>query len=147
MEDDVRIYGNSFIESAMGGSIHIGKRTHIQPDCHIHAYLGKIRIGASVEIAPACGFYCYNHGMKPGIAIMDQPLVSKGDISIGDGSWIGHGVTILQGVDIGNGAVVAAGAVVTGNIPANAVAAGVPARVIGFRDAASIPDESTASPI
>jgi maltose O-acetyltransferase len=51
-------------------------------------------------------------------------------IVIGDGAWIGARVTILPGVTIGPGAVVGAGSLVTTDIPANAVAAGVPARVM-----------------
>ena len=131
--DRVHIYGETFLETGMGGQIRIGESTHIQTGCHIHAYLSEIRIGKQVEIAPGCGFYCYDHGMAPGIPIMEQPLNSKGDISVGDGAWIGYGVTVLQGVTIGSGAVVAAGAVVTQDVPADAIAGGVPARVIGHR--------------
>lgn len=45
------------------------------------------------------------------------------------GASIGCGCIILCGVIIGEGAMVAAGAVVTGDVPANATVAGVPARL------------------
>lgn len=133
LQDRVHLYGESFIETGLGGQILIEEATHIQPGCHLHAYLSEIRIGRQVEIAPGCGFYNYNHGMAPGRLIMEQPLHSKGGIRVHDGAWIGYGVTVLQGVTIGQGAVIAAGAVVTHDVPANAIAAGVPARVVGTR--------------
>lgn len=132
--DRVHLYGDTFLETGMGGRVLIEEGTHIQPGCHLHAFLSEIRIGKKVEIAPRCGFYCYDHGMVPGISIMDQPLQSKGPISVGDGAWIGYGVTVLQGVSIGAGAVIAAGSVVVRDIPENAIAAGAPAKVLKFRD-------------
>ena len=44
--------------------------------------------------------------------------------------WIGANVTVLPGVTIGKGSIIAAGAVVTKDVPANMIAAGVPAKVI-----------------
>lgn len=130
----VHLYGNVFVETGLGAAIRIGEGTHIQPGCHLHAYLSDLEIGREVEIAPNCGFYTYNHGMAPGVTIMSQPLESKGGIRVGDFSWIGYGAVILQGVTIGEGAVIAAGAVVAGDVPPNAIAAGVPARVVRYRD-------------
>ena len=51
-------------------------------------------------------------------------------IHIGKRVWFGANVTVLQGVTIGENAIVAAGAVVTKDVPANAIVAGVPAKVI-----------------
>ena len=133
LQDRVHLYGDAFIETGMGGSIFIGEGTHIQPGCHIHAFISEVRIGKQVEIASGCGFYNYDHGMAPDRPIMEQPLSSKGGIFVGDGAWIGHGATVLQGVTIGEGAVIAAGAVVVHDVPDYAIAAGVPARIVGSR--------------
>lgn len=58
----------------------------------------------------------------------DNPLL------IGNDVWIADRVTILSGCRIiGNGAVLAAGAVVTHDVPAYAVMAGVPARILKMR--------------
>ena len=79
-----------------------------------------------------------------GVAIADGVLIRDSDdhdieiegykktkpIKIGNHVWIGQKVTILKGVTIGDNSIIAAGAVVTGDIPENCIAAGVPARVI-----------------
>jgi len=133
IQNGVHLYGDAFIETGKSGRIYIDEGTHIQPGCHIHAFITDIRIGKQVEIASNCAFYNYDHGMDSDRPMMTQPLASKGGIIVGDGAWIGHGVTVLQGVSIGKGAVIAAGAVVTHDVPDNAIAAGVPARVVRSR--------------
>jgi len=135
LADKVQIYGDSFLETGSNARIYIGARTHIQPGCHLHAHVSNIEIGECVEIAANCGFFSYGHGAVLGKLIMEQPLNSKGDIRIGDGAWLGYGVTVLQGVTIGAGAVIGAGSVVSRDIPENAIAAGVPAKVIRYRTA------------
>lgn len=54
-------------------------------------------------------------------------------IQIGNDVWIGARAIILDGVKIGDGAIVGAGAVVTRDVPAYAVVAGVPAKVLRYR--------------
>lgn len=58
---------------------------------------------------------------------------SKGPIIIEDEVWIGVGALILSGVKIGKGAIVAAGSVVSKDIPAYAIVAGNPAKIIKYR--------------
>jgi acetyltransferase-like isoleucine patch superfamily enzyme len=126
------------IETGDEGSLIIGNDTHIQPRCQFSAYKGKIIIGSDVQIAPFCAFYPYNHRFEAGNSIKDQALFTKGGIVIEDDAWIGVGVIVLDGVRIGKGAVVAAGAVVIHDIPDEAIAAGVPARVKKMRKDLSV---------
>ena len=58
---------------------------------------------------------------------------SKGDITVENDVWIGHGSKILSGVSIGDGAIIGANSLVTRDIPPYAIAAGSPARVIKYR--------------
>jgi phosphonate metabolism protein (transferase hexapeptide repeat family) len=60
-------------------------------------------------------------------------------VHIGHDVWIGHGAIVLPGRSIGTGAVVAAGAIVTKDVPAYAIVAGNPARIIRRR----FPDDIT----
>jgi acetyltransferase-like isoleucine patch superfamily enzyme len=150
--DRAQLYGDSLLRTGLGGSISIGAETHVQTGCTFVAALSPIRIGRQVEIAAGCSFYSFSHGVAPDTVIMKQPRTTKGGISIGDGAWLGHGVTVLDGVRIGNGAVIGAGAVVSRDVPDNAIAVGIPARVMAHRndwvtgisaEAASIPGFST----
>ena len=56
-------------------------------------------------------------------------------VVVEDGVLIGANAVVIEGVHVGEGAVVAAGAVVIEDVPANAVVAGCPARVIKQKDA------------
>ena len=51
---------------------------------------------------------------------------------IGDGVYIGPHTCIVEGIKIGNNATIGAGAIVTKDIPENATAAGVPAKVLNY---------------
>ena len=63
---------------------------------------------------------------------VERPSVAP--VRIGDRVWIGTRAVVLKGVTVGDGAVIAAGAVVHDDVPAGAVVAGVPARVVGRAD-------------
>jgi acetyltransferase-like isoleucine patch superfamily enzyme len=129
------IHQDCIIETGFGGCLTLGADTHIQPRCQFSSYLGSLVIGSYVQIAPYCSFYPYNHGYAPGELIKKQPLQTKGGIFIDDDAWLGVNVIVLDGVRIGRGAVIGAGSVVTGDIPDGAIAIGTPARIIKMRSA------------
>jgi acetyltransferase-like isoleucine patch superfamily enzyme len=110
--------------------------------------VGHVRIGRHALIGSKVVIIDHDHGsLDAGFAEQrhvppaQRPLVSKGDIRIGDNVWLGDNVVVLSGVSIGDGCVVGANSVVRTDLPAAAVCAGIPARVIrtheGLADPAS----------
>lgn len=93
----------------------------------------RIEIGQGAMIGPHCYITDHDHGTAPGIPVSAQPLLSA-PTRIGKGAWLGAHVSVLKGVTVGDGAVVGAGAVVTCDVPAGAIAVGVPAKVVGWRE-------------
>ncbi len=71
-----------------------------------------------------------NHGYEDPSVPIGQQFAPPRPVSIGDGSWLGHGCIVLPGASVGRHVVVGAGSVVTGDLPDFSVAVGNPARVI-----------------
>ena len=130
--DRVRLQSDVYVQTGQGGSVTIGADSRLQRGCQVEAYVAPIRIGSRVGLSPRCALYSFDHSFKPGAPYSGQPLQTKGGITIEDDVWLGHGAIVLSGVRIGKGAVVGAAAVVTRDVPAGAVVAGVPARVINI---------------
>jgi acetyltransferase-like isoleucine patch superfamily enzyme len=139
LQDRAQINRDCVLEISENGSITIGPQVGLQMGCILHAGLHPIVIGKRAQIAAGCCFYTDNHGVEGGQEIFGQASTSKGPIIIGEDAWLGVGVKVMSGVTIGRGAVIGAGSVVTREVPDNAIAAGVPARVLKFRQK-PIPD-------
>lgn len=101
--------------------------------CNRNTFLcgGEINIEKNVLIASDVCVVSENHSIDPlsDIPFKDQPL-KFGNVSIGEGSWIGEKVIILPDVNIGKKCVIGAGSVVTKSIPDFSIAVGNPAKVI-----------------
>jgi galactoside O-acetyltransferase len=131
----------------IGNGVFIGSQAYIQG-----RFDGRCRIGDFVWIGPQSYFdardlVLESHvGWGPGAKVLgsvhtgvpaDVPIIQTDleikPVRVCDWADIGTGAVLLPGVTIGKGAIVGAGAVVTQDVPAFAVVAGVPARVISWR--------------
>jgi acetyltransferase-like isoleucine patch superfamily enzyme len=122
------LYRDLYLETQETGSIHIGNDVVLSRGVHIVAYTDII-LEDGVMIGEYSSIRDANHQVIAGSSVRHSGHTGK-PIRIQRNAWIGRGVTILGGVSIGEGAVVGANAVVTKDIPAGAVAVGIPAKVI-----------------
>jgi len=129
------VYVSPTVSVRNGARVSIGAGSHIGQWSCLWAgdSDGRIEIGDHALLAPdvfiTASDYDFDAGPGP---VMDLPKRER-DVRIGSNCWLGAKVVVVAGVTIGDGAVVAAGSVVTRDIPENAVAAGVPARVVRMR--------------
>jgi virginiamycin A acetyltransferase len=109
----------------------VGRNVYIGANCSI----GSVSIEDDVLIASNVSIM--NGSSQHGIERLDIPIRDQpGEfmpVTIGEGSWIGERATVAA--DVGKHCVIGAGAVVTKPIPDYAIALGVPARVVRFRNA------------
>lgn len=117
--------------------IVIGNHCLIRYNAHITA-TNSITIGDNLLTGTNVFITDNSHGNTDktilGIPPTERPLCSKGSVSIGSNVWLGNNVCVLPGVKIGDNSIIGANSVVTKSIPANAVAAGIPAKVIRLID-------------
>jgi acetyltransferase-like isoleucine patch superfamily enzyme len=85
-----------------------------------------IRLGRNVGVGG--GSYIFAHGLW--LSALDGYPVTYGEVNIGDNVWLPWGCFVMPGVNIGDGAVIGARSVVTKDVPAGALAAGTPAKVL-----------------
>jgi acetyltransferase-like isoleucine patch superfamily enzyme len=116
------------------GEVSIGAKTVIGQECTISAYQ-HVSIGRECIIADRVMLIDFDHGVTE----VERPIRAQGiykrDVRVGHNVWIGYGACILRGVSVGENAVIGTSSVVTKEVPANAVVAGTPARVIRVREA------------
>jgi len=116
------------------GVVEIGAKTVLGQECTISAY-NRVRIGEQCVIADRAMFIDFDHG----VVEVERPIRRQGiytrEVEVGSNVWIGYGACILRGVRVGDNSIVGTNSVVTKDVPANAVVAGIPARVVRMREA------------
>jgi acetyltransferase-like isoleucine patch superfamily enzyme len=116
--DDTQLGHNLTVERAakIGSWVRCSPGTHITSSCVL---ADRVFLGAGVRTVN--DRYLIWHDLE-----QEPDLIPP---SFGYGARVGSGATILAGVSVGDNALVGAGSVVTHDVPAGAVAYGVPARV------------------
>jgi acetyltransferase-like isoleucine patch superfamily enzyme len=116
------------------GEVSIGAKTVIGQEATISAFQ-HVSIGRECILADRVMLIDFDHGVTE----VERPIrlqgIYKRDVRVGHNVWMGYGACVLRGVSIGDNAIVGTSAVVTAEVPADAVVAGVPARVIRMREA------------
>lgn len=137
-----------------GGRLDIGHRCRIDRDVEIvvqpgatltlgdDVYIGhgsvlvcaeSLKIGDDTMLADMVCVRDVNHRRLPGLPLRESGIETR-PIVIGRDCWLGSKVTVVAGARIGDRTTVGANAVVTGELPGNCVAAGVPARILRMND-------------
>ncbi|HTY97776.1 MAG TPA: acyltransferase [Solirubrobacteraceae bacterium] len=142
------------LEIGRHATLRIGRWAWIGHGCKIRAHEGLVEIGAKTVIGQECTISAFQHvsigreciiadrvmliDFDHGVTEVERPVrlqgIYKRDVSVSHNVWIGYGVCVLRGVNVGENAIVGTSAVLTTDVPANAVVAGVPARVIRMRE-------------
>lgn len=121
-----RAYAHLEAKLGLGSVVFAG--SVIQPSAKIGSHV-IINTGAIVEHDCVLGDYVH---VGPGARL-------AGNVCLGEGAFLGVGTSVIPGIKIGSWSVVGAGSVVTKDIPSQAVAYGVPARVHRFLSLPRIP--------
>lgn len=98
-------------------------------------YPEKISVGRNVRITAGVRILTHYFDTRF-VPTPERPFrFYHGEVQIGDNVFIGVNAVIAKPVKIGDGAVIGANSVVTKDIPANAIAVGSPAKIVGERPA------------
>jgi acetyltransferase-like isoleucine patch superfamily enzyme len=141
-------------EIGRAATVHLGRWSWIGHGSKIRVHEGELRIGAKTVLGQECTVSSFRHvsigrecivadrvmfiDFDHGVVEVERPIREQGiykrDVRIGHNVWIGYGASFLRGVTVGDNAVVGTYTVVNRDVPANAVAAGVPVRVLRMRE-------------
>ncbi len=146
----VRRYGSVFLEGQavfdigddaaimQGGEVVVGQGAHLVIGSQV--YLGaycNIRCSGSIDIGEGARIGQFASILDASYELADRDTtfgkLRASAVTIGRGAWISAHAVILPGVSIGDGAVIGGGSVMSKSVPAYAIAAGNPARLVRYR--------------
>ena len=114
------------------GVVEIGAKSVLGQECTISSFQ-HVSIGRECIVADRVMLIDFDHGMVEVERPVREQGIYKRDVRIGHNVWIGYGASFLRGVTVGDNAVIGTYTVVNKDVPANAVVAGVPVRLLRMR--------------
>ncbi|HEY4096200.1 MAG TPA: acyltransferase [Baekduia sp.] len=143
------------LEIGKGAVLRLGRWSWLGDGCKIRVHEGECSIGAKTVMGQECTISAFQHvsvgrecivadrvmliDFDHGVVEVDRPIRDQGiykrDVRVGHNVWVGYGACFLRGATVGDNCVIGTNTVVTKDIPADAVVAGAPARVLRMRDA------------
>ena len=136
----INLYGCAIgDETKIGAFVEIQKNAIVGQRCKIssHTFICEgVTIEDNVFVGHGVTFVndSYPRATAPGGDLQIESDWKVEPTVIRKGASIGSGATILSNISIGENAIVGAGSVVTKDVPANAIVAGNPARILRFID-------------
>ena len=132
IDEGVFIGEYAVIQGRIDGTCRIGRHAWIGA----HAFLDarNLTVGEYVGWGPGAKVLGSTHTGEPRDVPIIQTELDIRPVTIEPWADIGVNAVVLPGVVVGRASIVGAGAVVTADVPAHAIAAGVPAKVLRYRD-------------
>jgi len=142
------------LEVGRTATLRLGRWSWIGHGCKIRVHEGECSIGAKTVMGQECTISAFQHvsigreciladrvmliDFDHGVVEVERPIRAQGiykrDVRVGHNVWVGYGACFLRGATVGDNCVVGTNTVITKDVPANAVIAGAPARVLRMRD-------------
>lgn len=143
------------LEIGKGATLRLGRWSWLGHGCKVRVHEGECAIGAKTVLGQECTISAFQHvsigreciladrvmliDFDHGVVEVERPIrmqgIYKRDVKVGHNVWVGYGACFLRGATVGDNCVVGTNSVITKDVPANAVVAGAPARVLRMRDA------------
>jgi len=134
--DFVNLYGCEIGDNTkIGTFVEIQKNATVGRNCKVssHTFICEgVHVGDNVFIGHNVTFINdkFPRATAAGGNLQTEEDWTVIETYVKEGASIGSSATIMCGVTIGENSIIAAGAVVTKDIPANAIAGGVPAKIM-----------------
>jgi acetyltransferase-like isoleucine patch superfamily enzyme len=142
------------LEIGKGAVLKLGRWSWIGHGCKIRVHEGECAIGAKSVLGQECTISAFQHvsigreciladrvmliDFDHGVVEVERPIRAQGiykrDVRVGNNVWVGYGACFLRGATVGDNCVIGTNSVITKDLPADAVAAGVPARILRMRE-------------